>query len=81
MLNATMQGWSAESNMFAGYGGGYPYAPVGAAVQPPQQQRGTTGDELAADLMRATQAVRLCLQYLHILHPHHDRLRGVFERA
>ena len=58
VLDAMMQGWSAESNMFAGYGGGYPYAPVGAAVQPPQQQRGTTGDELAADLMRAAQAVR-----------------------
>ena len=76
MLTATMQGWSAEPNMFAGYGGGYPYAPVGAPIQPPQQQRGTTGDELAADLLRATQAVRQYLQYLHILHQNHDRLRG-----
>lgn len=49
--------------MLTGYGGGYQYGPVTtAAPQQPQQQR-NTGDELVAELMQATQGVRLVYIY------------------
>ena len=52
----TLQGWNAEANMLTGYGGGSALGPMGATyTAAASQQSRSTGDELAAGLMQATQ--------------------------
>lgn len=54
-----LQGWSADANMLTGYGGGYQYGAVATTSPQAPQQQTSTGDELVAELMQATQGVRI----------------------
>ena len=54
-----LKGWSADANMLTGYGSGYQYGAVATTSPQAPQQQTSTGDELVAELMQATQGVRI----------------------